>query len=364
MDSRRDTRTNSLPSSPPGEDAAQDCKKKIAIMKKAVLMEREAKQKDLELADSLQKKLGMLNLTLAEKDSQIKTMNEERERLEQELTQLKERNKNGSSSPAKVPKKSVATLEQQNKKLLEEYHFLKQENQDLQTMYATINQACEEIQKEIKSKDDTLRKTVSELQAQLADTLRQQESLEKDMRDAQMSYNNLLETEKKLKADLEMASNTYQAIEEEIQVIKQEILVKQGQIARLNERLLKQGENEAMLSNKLMQYKNELEEAESYYQKHDVTKINHLINRPATIELKRNHTGEYIIEIEEHSNKYVYDIKSIESVFVHPNSERRFYIKFIDNNLMEFQSNSAEQIASKIKNFLTRANSAGPRDES
>lgn len=356
MDSRRDSRTNSLPSSPPGEDAALDYKKKIAVMKKAVIMEREAKQKDIEMAESLQKKLGILNLTLAEKDSQVKSMSEDRDKLESELLQLKEKTKSGGAQPK--PKKSVAILEQQNKKLLEEYHFLKQENLDLQNMYTAINQACEEIQKEIKSKDDNLRKTVTELQAQLAEVLRQQESLEKDMKDAQQSYNNLLDTEKKLKFELENADKSYKAIEEEIQILNQEILVKQGQIARLNERLLKQGENEAMLSSKLMQYKNELEEAESYYQKHEVTKINHLINHPATIELKRNYTGEYIIEIEEQRNKFTYDVKSIQSVFVHPNSERRFYVRYMDSTLMEFQSNSAEQIVIKIKTFLTRASSS------
>ena len=60
-------RQNSLPSSPPGEDITLETRRKIAVMKKALLKEREEKQKEFEELENMKKKLSILELTLSEK---------------------------------------------------------------------------------------------------------------------------------------------------------------------------------------------------------------------------------------------------------------------------------------------------------
>ena len=73
---------NSGPITPPNEDVSQDTRRKIAVLKKAILKEREETQKEFEDIENLKKKLSILELTLSEKDSQIQIRNNEREKLE------------------------------------------------------------------------------------------------------------------------------------------------------------------------------------------------------------------------------------------------------------------------------------------
>ena len=122
---------NSGPITPPNEDVSQDTRRKIAVLKKAILKEREETQKEFEDIENLKKKLSILELTLSEKDSQIQIRNNEREKLEKELESLKEKSKQ-AGSPLLIPEsqKSIASLKQENKKLLDEYYYIKQQNQD------------------------------------------------------------------------------------------------------------------------------------------------------------------------------------------------------------------------------------------
>ena len=349
-------RQNSLPSSPPGEDITLETRRKIAVMKKALLKEREEKQKEFEELENMKKKLSILELTLSEKDSQIQISNSEREILERDLKKLKENSKQISMVPLdQGSKKSVATLEQQNKKLLEEYNIIKQHNTELKTKFTNLSQQHQEIQKQITLKDNHLNSVMNELKESLADTIRQQEASEKDLSVYKNAYASLSDNQNKLKNEYNETALKQKQLEEEIIALNKDLQVKQNQIKRLNEKLMKQSENEATLSNKLMQYKNELVEAESYYQKHEATRLNSLNNQPAIIVLKHDHTGEYVIEIEERKNKLMYGISNIGSIAMHPHSDKRFFIRFIEGQVFEFEANDACAIVGKMNFFLTKA---------
>ena len=128
--------------------------------------------------------------------------------------------------------------------------------------------------------------------------------------------------------------------------------MKQGAIAGLNERLLKLSENEASLSRKLMEYKDELAQAESYYQKHEIMKIAQMNNYPATIILKHDHLGSFVMEIEERKNKNTYEIQNIAEIALNQDNNKRFFIRFIDSQVLMFESNDSETQVSKMNNFL------------
>ena len=347
---------NSGPITPPNEDVSQDTRRKIAVLKKAILKEREETQKEFEDIENLKKKLSILELTLSEKDSQIQIRNNEREKLEKELESLKEKSKQ-AGSPLLIPEsqKSIASLKQENKKLLDEYYYIKQQNQDLKTKFLGLTQQHQEIQKQIGLKDDHLKKVVNELQETYAEITRQHEIVEKDLKLSKNQFIILSDTQNRLKNELSETLEKQKSLEEEILNLHKELSAKKAQIAKLNERLLKQSENEAILSTKLMQYKNELVEAESYFQKHEAFKITNFMNVKVFIVLKRDHTGHYVLEIEERNNKVCFPVRNIELVALHPHSDKRFYIRMSEGQVIEFENLAAENIVGKINFFLDRA---------
>ena len=339
-----------------GEEIIQDLQRKISVMKKAILKERDEKQKEAEEIENLKKKITVLDLTLSEKEGHTALLSKDKEKAEKDLLKLKDQIRQ-YSGPQTAPggKKSMASLEMQNKKLLDEYYFLKQQNVDLNNMITALTQEHEKIQSQITKKTEYVKKIKADHALKLKEKQKKKELLEKDLNDAKLSYNALAENSNKLKVEFEEVSLKLKNIEDEINGLSQELLIKQGNIASLNERLLRLSENEATLSAKLMDYKNELIEAEVYYQKHDVTKINSMINHPAVIIMKFDHNGNYVIEIEERKNKNVYDISSICEIAVFPNSDRRFFIRFCDNLVFDFEAGNNESVVNKLNFFVNRA---------
>ncbi|OMJ82955.1 hypothetical protein SteCoe_16229 [Stentor coeruleus] len=334
---------------PPNEDLMR----KIVVLRKALQKESEDRQKEFDELESLKKKLSILELTLSEKDTQIQIISSERLHLEAEVEKLSQTS--NSSTPLQGINKSVATLEQQNKKLLDEYNLSKHQNIELKAKYDNLTQKQNEIKKQIMAKDGHLKSVLEELKINLEEATREKELIEKDLEISRSAYFTLSDSYNKLQNEYQENLEKQKNLGEEIINFTKELQAKQTQLSKLNERLLKQSENEAILSNRLMQYKNELAEAESYYQKHEVVKINSLNNTQAIIVLKHDHTGEYVIEIEERKDKMVYGIKSVENVGRHPHNERRFFIRMADNSVIEFESVNAESIVMKINFFLDKA---------
>jgi coiled-coil domain-containing protein 40 len=243
------------------EDVIQNLNRKIAVMKKAILKEREEKFKETEEIESIKRKIAIINITLSEKDSQASMMNTEKEKIEKDLNKLKDQIRQFSNPSTQGVKKTVASLEQQNKKLLDEYHFLKQQNIDLKNMILALSQEHEQIQKKIAEKDNYIKIIKQKSENTYKEALNQLESSQKDLSDAKKSSMMLSETQIKLTSDYAKILQEQKNLEEEQLILNQELLEKQGNIASLNQRLLKLSENEAALSSKLMDYKNELAEA-------------------------------------------------------------------------------------------------------
>ena len=344
-------RQNSIPSSPTLDDASLELRRKIAMLKKALNKEKEEKQKEFEELESLKKKLSLLELSLNEKDTQIEISNNEREKLESKLKSLLEK----SSKPVTETGVSVSALEIQNKTLLEEFNVLHKKNCELKSKFELLSTQNSEIQNQINLKDKHLKTVADELSAQLAELRREEDQSLRELNHAKDSFSTLSDSYNKLTNEYYETEAHQKVLEEEIISFTKEFQVKQLQLIRLNERLLKQSENEAVLSDKLMQYKNELVDAESYYQKHEVVKVNNSMNNAATVVLKHDHTGEYVLEIEERNDKVTYGISSIECISRHPHNEKKFFIRLNQGYTIEFESGVSDSIVTKMNFFLDNA---------
>lgn len=110
----------------------RDEKKKVTLLKKAVKTERDEKEQLSKVLQDLKDKIGILECSFAEKDSKIKLLQYEKEDLEAEIIEEREKIKSlgmGASNGGLITSsRSMSALEQQNKKLLEEYYNLKELN--------------------------------------------------------------------------------------------------------------------------------------------------------------------------------------------------------------------------------------------
>jgi chromosome segregation ATPase len=347
---------DSVPSSPTEEDASQLLLRKINVLKKALFKDREENQKDIEELENTKKKISVLELILSEKDNQIYLSNQKREELESILEKLHQKSqKNDSPTPVQGTKVRVAELEEKNKQLIDEYQCIKLQNLETKNKFNALTLQNKEIQKQIALKDEHLKTVITGMETTLKDLTGQQELVERELNTLKNLYSNLSDAQNKLKNEITELASKKKELETETESLISELQTKQSQVTKLNERLLKQSEKEAVLSSKLMQYKNELVEAESYFQKHDVVKINNIMNQSALLVLKRDHTGHYVIEIEERKNKTLYELNDIESVAVHPHTDKRFYIRVVGANPIEFETPCAEAVVSKINFFMSKA---------
>ena len=109
-------------------------RKKLNLLKRAVINERDEKDREAKEARDIESRLGLLDLMLSEKvtfpqESQIQILSIETQeimqKLQQERAKRTDANRRASISPIRGGKKSMLALEMENKKLLEEYHELK-----------------------------------------------------------------------------------------------------------------------------------------------------------------------------------------------------------------------------------------------
>lgn len=105
------------------DEAVSDLRKKLAILKKALLVEREKSQISLKRVSDLETTNSLLEVTLQEKDARITELQAEVSNLSSDLRLERDKVEEFISSPQKTKNKgSKSALEQQNRRLLEEHH--------------------------------------------------------------------------------------------------------------------------------------------------------------------------------------------------------------------------------------------------
>jgi chromosome segregation ATPase len=176
----------------------EDLMRKIVVLRKALQKESEDRQKEFDELESLKKKLSILELTLSEKDTQIQINYLERERLESDVEKLSQSSNPSTPLQTQGISKSVAALEQQNKKLLDEYHQSKQQNTELKAKYDCLSQKHNEIKKQISAKDGHLKSVLEELKDNLDEATREKDLAEKDLEICKSTYFTLSDSHNKL----------------------------------------------------------------------------------------------------------------------------------------------------------------------
>ena len=334
-----------------------EIKRKISLLTKALVKEREENQKEAEEMETLKKILMASENSLAEKNSKILALNSEKEEKEIEVEKVKEQMRNmANQAPGKTAKITVASLEEQNKKLLDEYYTLKQQSTDLKNMKETLTIEYSDIKKQKKVKEKELEKVKVDSALLISQSQASLEKAEKELIEGKKSLVALQETQNSLLTQLESAKIDNSRLEQETEENNQRLLRIQGKISGLQQELLKLSENELALSEKLMEYKNELAEAETFYQKHEILKLSNNAAFPVSVVLKKDHNGSSVMEIEQEGyKKVIIDVWSISEVSLINNSQNRFTVKLNEPPDVVFESNKAPLIAEKFSRFISKS---------
>lgn len=340
------------------QNVISDVKRKISLLTKALVKEKEENQKESEEMESLRKMLVASEAALAEKNAKILALNTEKEDKEVELEKVKEQTRNVANQPTgKAAKITVASLEEQNKKLLDEYYTLKQQSTDLKNMKETLTIEYSDIKKKKKDKEKELEKVKTDSALLIAQSRASLEKAEKELVEGKKSLLALQETQSSLSVQLEAAKKENLRLEQEIEENNQKVLRIQGKISGLQQQLLKLSENESALSEKLMEYKNELAESETFYQKHEILKVSYNATFPISITLKKDHNGSSVMEIEQEGYKKVtVNILSIAEVVVSNESSNRFTVKFSEEPDLTLESSKAASVmVDKFNRFIAKS---------
>lgn len=185
-------------------------------------------------------------------------------------------------------------------------------------------------------------------------------ALQKELKDASQLNTSLIEKNFRLENRYEETLTNYRISKEEKFRLDLLLRQKQQESESLKLNLYKRGEETIRLTSKLMQYKTELKTTKKYYQKFMVVKINNIVNSPAKVSitqitLKRDHNGDFVIEIQEKIGVNLYDIRNIENIYKSSSNEKRFYITIIGEPApKEFEAAHAEAIIQSITDFITK----------
>lgn len=340
------------------QNVISEIKRKISLLTKALVKEKEENQKDGEELESLKKMLIVSEGALTEKNAKILVLNTEKEDKEIELEKVKEQIRNVLNQPSgKAAKITVASLEEQNKKLLDEYYTLKQQSTDLKNMKETLTIEYSDIKKKKTEKEKELEKVKMDSGILIAQSRASLEKAEKDLVEGKKSLLALQETQSSLSVQLDLSKKENASLEREIEESNQKVLRIQGKISGLQQRLVRLSENESALSEKLMEYKNELAESETFYQKHDILKVSYNSTYPISITLKKDHNGSSVMEIEQEGFKKVtVDILSIAEVLVSNENSNRFTVKFSEAPDLTLESNKAATLmVDKFNRFISKS---------
>jgi hypothetical protein len=121
------------------DEAVSDLRKKVAILRKALLGEREKLQVATKRVGELEATNSLLEVTLQEKDARIQDLQAEMSAVASDLRLERDKVEEFISSPQKTKNKgSKAALEQQNRRLLEEHHSKSQKLLEMERLLSEL----------------------------------------------------------------------------------------------------------------------------------------------------------------------------------------------------------------------------------
>jgi hypothetical protein len=126
-------------------------------------------------------------------------------------------------------------------------------------------------------------------------------------------------------------------------------------------------DDNANLASKMMELKNDLINAQINYQTSDVVKVGQLLNSSAKVRtqqftIKRNFSGDPVVEWEVRGWKYIFEAEAIDNVYMHPSRQDHFMVSILVTSRQterekEFVREQAVFIVKRLREFLMRANS-------
>ena len=111
--------------------------------------------------------------------------------------------------------------------------------------------------------------------------------------------------------------------------------------------------NEIDLANQLIQCRNELLDAQIFYQEFHVKIIHLLMKCTAKMAFKRDQSGEYVVELHYKGKKEKFLFREIDSVYEHPTKKTRLVIKY-KNKTKEIFSEEIEKIVTRAREIMQR----------
>ncbi|CAG9326322.1 unnamed protein product [Blepharisma stoltei] len=333
-------------------------KKNLAILKKALLIERDERANAKHRVDFLNTDVTKIELLLTQKIAEVQRISFVNDDLRHEIQTLQSEAVNeGEASPSlnESFSRGFMTLEQQNKQLEKNIESIKQEIAVMHINIDTRNNDKKRLSESIKSfTEENLQKISAEIQQDL------QLSKERNIF-LQSAYKTLSRENASLIDRISAIEEEVYEMEEKVSRINEEKnkLKKVTESSLEYEKVLVESlarhitiENE--MAARLLALKIKISEAQSFYQAFDVLNTTSLISSEAKLILKKENNGIMTLEIIQGKNKKTYDVDQISSIYHHPDKINRFCLRIGEEGEKEFESEDTDRIISTIREVLIR----------
>jgi chromosome segregation ATPase len=201
---------------------------------------------------------------------------------------------------------------------------LESQVKELETALASVSEELETtLTSANKERETALAQTTEELEIMKRDYAEVRKSSISQREDRALLDQRICEVQSLLDASQSVVTSLKEAVEEKDLVI-----------ATLSQRLIKVSDDNADLASKMMELKNDLIDAQINYQTFDVVKVGRLLNSSAKVRtqqltIKRNFSGDPVVEWEVRGRKYIFKAEAIDSVYLHPSREDHFMVSIL-----------------------------------
>lgn len=204
------------------------------------------------------------------------------------------------------------------------------------------------------SSEENLRHISAEIQQDLTSTKRKYGIMQADYKELSKENTKLNDKTTCLEEDLERAEESNKKISDERNKLKKTMENNLEYEKELLESLARHINIENEMASKLVECKNRISEAQSFYKVFNVINTSSILSSDAKLILRKDNLGEIVFEINQARSKKIYKFTQITGVNRHHVKLNRFVMRFDDESEKEFETEDVDRVITTIREVLIR----------
>eukprot|EP00743_Colponemidia_sp_Colp-15_P008236 GILK01008936.1.p1 GENE.GILK01008936.1~~GILK01008936.1.p1 ORF type:complete len:405 (-),score=94.28 GILK01008936.1:194-1369(-) len=326
--------------------------RKMNIFRKALIKEKELREKDSERVRSLTGQLQAAEDALREKDSLAVKFFKENEDLREQIAIERQRAEEFSRMSNTSIFGDKKSLEIENKRLTSDTRLLQRKVNSLEEKLRTREAEVAQLRSQTDSNLSTAQDKIAHLSKDLADRESRLKAITEDFKKTAKSNLMLLDDKTRLERDCESLETQRSRLEDLVRSLQKQLQTRDEEMSLIQSDLAASRYDADRMAEKLMEYKTRCEAFELQVRKFAVIRIRKWINTPAEIVISKNpQTGQVFLEVCTVGKKKLHAMSSIQTVHT-DEDPLRFSITFTNGDTEVFECTERDLCVHVLKDFV------------